>query len=67
MKIVLSAISALVLGTVMLTTSASAQPRCWWNGVTIVVTTMVGTTTDTGITTTIIGIVNQAWVGSRFG
>jgi len=33
MKIALSAITALVLGTAMLTTSASAQPRCWWNGV----------------------------------
>ena len=33
MKLVLSALAALVLGTAVLSTDASAQPRCWWNGV----------------------------------
>lgn len=33
MKLVLSAITALVIGTAVMTTSASAQPHCWWNGV----------------------------------
>jgi hypothetical protein len=33
MKLVLSAVTALVLGTAVMTTSASAQPHCWWHGV----------------------------------
>ena len=33
MKFVLPAITALILGTAVMTTSASAQPHCWWHGV----------------------------------
>ena len=33
MKLVVSAITALVLGTAVLSTSASAQPNCRWHGV----------------------------------
>jgi hypothetical protein len=33
MKLVLSTITPLVLGSAVITTSASAQPRCWWHGV----------------------------------
>jgi hypothetical protein len=33
MKLVVPAITALVLGTAVMTTSASAQPHCWWHGV----------------------------------
>jgi hypothetical protein len=33
MKLVLSALAAFVLGTAVLSIDASAQPRCWWNGV----------------------------------
>jgi hypothetical protein len=33
MKLVLSALAALVLGAAVMSTDAAAQPRCWWNGV----------------------------------
>jgi hypothetical protein len=33
MKLVLPAIISLVLGTAVVTTSALAQPHCWWHGV----------------------------------
>ena len=33
MKLVLSALAALVLGAAVMSTHAAAQPRCWWNGV----------------------------------
>ena len=33
MKLVLSVLAALVLGTAVLSTDASAQECCWWNGV----------------------------------
>jgi hypothetical protein len=32
MKIVISAVVALALGTAVMSTDASAQPRCWYNG-----------------------------------
>jgi hypothetical protein len=32
MKIVLSTLAALVLGTAVMSTDASAQPRCWYSG-----------------------------------
>jgi hypothetical protein len=32
MKIVISALVALLLGAAVMSTEASAQPRCWYNG-----------------------------------
>jgi hypothetical protein len=32
MKIVMSALVALLLGTAVMSTDASAQPRCWYHG-----------------------------------
>jgi hypothetical protein len=53
MKLILSALAALAFDTAVLSTDASAQPRCWWNGLITATTTItagiaVGTTTVIG-------------------